>query len=1060
MGKLVENHKQSLYNGVNQQSAEHRLETQVESSVNAYPTVNNGLLKRNPTEKLELSNTITYQEDMFTYEYDRGLSGDNEEKYSVNINDNGLEIIDVVNGSVYKDGSGLSYEGSAEEYLFPFAGLNGYSATTIKDTTFISNKTAIPEMDNFTIGDTEEGTTDDISVYYAAINLIQPVDFTVGGARTSYSPTNQYKKITYDWSTNKSGISYHYGGSTTTIIVDGITIKMTPFNHDKIVRYDYPLNQYGYIDQDAPRIPVYATYTYASWKLDLVNKITAALPAKTYSVFTSNNGLDINIKRTDGNTVAVTFSISMQTLSTGDGYTLSQASTEANYYSGITYSDQIETVYTPPSIYLKQGFIWVKASNPSSAYTYYATVKDVDGNTKSVSTSSTTTDGAATALASAIDADANFSAIAVGSVIEITADSADMESCQTNDSFGGQASFGWAKSVQASGDLPKNLGFEGSLVAVTGSRDNAETTFWLIYKSGRWTESMSNDTKPNILADTMPHILVRNSDDTFTLKAYDGWDSKKVGDDLTNPTPSFVKSDTVASPSIKDIFFFKNRLGFITERTVIMSEVGQYGNFFRTTVATLLDSDRIDTTVDTTKAIQLEYSTYLEDSLMLFSDKAQFKLEGGNILSPKSVQISQTSAYEMNKNVRPIFMNDKVFFCAKRGNYTAVMQYFVDGNGRVSEAMDISSHIESYIPADVTRLSGSSINNMLFLSNRTERDTLYVYKFLDSGKERVQAAWFRWTYNGDIYGAFSLGKNLNILINRNQASAVTDWVLGDGIWDSDKLWVSSGIWYSSPEDLVSTDNFEVQAIHPQDYNGYFVDASELVDDTEDMNHIVSTATSSVVSLATEQKITSDIRIEALTSSTDYGLEVVTNLDTYTSDTNGINIPLNAAEEITSISYTENDVDGQILGGFKASFVDTPDSNVLFNGTFAFELTNWTFTDWDIVYNTKDIGSLIPVDVGLGEWVLKSGGDSLTRGHLAFKTAQINSEAGSSFYLEVNDIARDTTRIIKGEYTVGRKPMIYGNSKNIRLNIKSLDSSGFRINSISLEGNYNKRSTRI
>ncbi len=50
--------------------------------------------------------------------------------------------------------------------------------------------------------------------------------------------------------------------------------------------------------------------------------------------------------------------------------------------------------------------------------------------------------------------------------------------------------------------------------------------------------------------------------------------------------------------------------------------------------------------------------------MIRWSDKAQFKLEGGRVLSPKDVQISQTSAYEINTNVRPLFMNDKVFFCA------------------------------------------------------------------------------------------------------------------------------------------------------------------------------------------------------------------------------------------------------------------------------------------------------------------------------------------------------------------------------------------------------------
>jgi hypothetical protein len=133
---------------------------------------------------------------------------------------------------------------------------------------------------------------------------------------------------------------------------------------------------------------------------------------------------------------------------------------------------------------------------------------------------------------------------------------------------------------------------------------------------------------------------------------------------------------------------------------------------------------------------------------------------------------------------------------------------------------------------------------------------------------------------------------------------------------------------------------------------------------------------------------------------------------------------------------------------------------LYNGNFVFGNINWTYVGWDTIYFQTDDGSLIPVTVDLGEWVLKSGGKALTSGRLSFKTAQISSEAGSSFSLVVDDIVRGTSRKIDSEYTVGRKPMIYGNSKNIRVSIANLDTSGFRINSVSFEGNYNSRSKRI
>jgi len=1092
---LVTNSKDSLYGGVNLQAAEHRLPTQVKESINAHPTVNDGLLKRNPTSKLSLTDTIPYKDNMWVYAYDRGLAGDNEEKYSVHITDEGMFIVDTVNGTVFNElNDGLVFDNDeAKNYLAPFGGSIGYSAVTIKDTTFLLNKNVQPRMlfksyaGDTTVQETKYVKKLNFSPNTSTVidaNLYAPYKFKKfeGHMENSNSPqpwhidTFQQDKIGLEdingniltgvgnslfYHTGFSGVSftiYDIKPATTTITIDGKTASYTP---PVTVEYDdaYETNN----------VRLSSLETFASWMTNIKLRIQEMLPSTDYNVIIDSN-FDISIIRYDGLPIDAIVSITPDTTvfrSLPSNF-ISETETElvpvqADYSDGVTSSISNETVIVTNNTYDFQGFIWVKASNPTSAYSYNVTVTDNSGNTVTHNeTASTTTETAATAIASAINANSNFNAIAVGSIVKITALTDTIASVETSDSYGNQASFGWAKEVGNYTELPKKLGFGESNVYIKGDISSQFKGYWLKYSNGSWGETI----KPNIetvpLDCTMPHILVREFDAVtgdvlFTLKQWDGWVSRAIGDNDSNPLPSFMEDGS----SIKDIFFFKNRLGFITPRNVVMSEVGVYGNFFRTTVTAVLDSDRIDTTVDTTKAIQLEYATYLEDSLILFSDKAQFKLEGGAILSPKSIQVSQTSAYEINKNIRPIFMNDKVFFCARRGDYTAVMQYHIFGDGRISEAVDITAHAEKYIPVDAKTLHGSSINNMLFISTGSSDDTIFVYKYLDSADERIQSAWFKWEYNGHVYNAFSLGKNLNILINRVQASAVSDGVLGSGIWDGSDTWTADGIWIGSPDDLTSSKNFEVQHIHPQDYKGYFVDASEFVEDTTVIENIVKTATSSTLVYNCNVQMINDITISLSNNLISaYVIEVGTSLGaTYTATNGTLTLNRNAAEYVTSVTITINDADGTVFTGFNFSCIGS-NTQLLYNTLFQNGVTDWTFTNWTINYGQKDIGSIIPVYVDLDEWVFKAGNVAQTRGTLKMKTCQINSEVDSDFELEVRDVQRDSIRQVKSRYTVNRKPMVYGDSRNIRLAITNNSEKGFRINSVSLEGNYNSRSRRV
>ena len=73
------------------------------------------------------------------------------------------------------------------------------------------------------------------------------------------------------------------------------------------------------------------------------------------------------------------------------------------------------------------------------------------------------------------------------------------------------------------------------------------------WSEGSWEETVGFNTIQSFDASTMPLTLVNDGVDSFTLQEV-SWDSRAVGDDDTNPMPSFV------GKNINNIGLFKNRL--------------------------------------------------------------------------------------------------------------------------------------------------------------------------------------------------------------------------------------------------------------------------------------------------------------------------------------------------------------------------------------------------------------------------------------------------------------------------------------------------------------------
>ena len=256
-----------------------------------------------------------------------------------------------------------------------------------------------------------------------------------------------------------------------------------------------------------------------------------------------------------------------------------------------------------------------------------------------------------------------------------------------------------------------------------------------------------------------------------------GYASRTAGDDYTNPFPSFTEK------TINDVFFFKNRLGFLTDSNIIFSEADQYFNFFRTTTQQLLDSAPIDVGLSHTKVAILEHALPFQEKLMLFGRQSQFVLRGADVLSPKTVAISPVTEFDISDKIDPIALGNYIYFPFKRNAFEGMYEYFVDNNTEVFDATEITAQVPKLIPADVTHLVGSASENMIVCKSSTDDRTLYVYKYYWQNREKIQSAWMKFTYSSNIRGFDFIDSELYLIMGDGTNLHLEKAIMENGLVD-------------------------------------------------------------------------------------------------------------------------------------------------------------------------------------------------------------------------------------------------------------------------------------
>ena len=307
--------------------------------------------------------------------------------------------------------------------------------------------------------------------------------------------------------------------------------------------------------------------------------------------------------------------------------------------------------------------------------------------------------------------------------------------------------------------------------------------------NGFWQETRDPSKSAGLDGSTMPHELVNTALNNFTFRQFT-WVDREVGDDTTNSHPSFV------GHKIQEAFFHNNRLGFLSNDNVSMSQAAKYFNFYHTSAQIITDADPIDLSASTIRPANLHAIIPTTQGLVLFSKNQQFMLRSADgVLTPASATIAPISNYEVDILVDPVDMGTNINFLSKTPSYTRVFGMITRGQDENPQVLDVGRVVNEWIPHTIDTLIASPQNQFIAMSDQAN-NKVYFYRTYNDGKETLVQSRFNWELPGTVQ---------TIAIDSDDFLAVTK--------QGNQFTLSKVSLSQSPEDAVIVNN-DGQKINP------------------------------------------------------------------------------------------------------------------------------------------------------------------------------------------------------------------------------------------------------
>tara|TARA_R100001443_G_scaffold32561_2_gene46637 strand:+ start:1657 stop:4467 length:2811 start_codon:yes stop_codon:yes gene_type:complete len=311
-------------------------------------------------------------------------------------------------------------------------------------------------------------------------------------------------------------------------------------------------------------------------------------------------------------------------------------------------------------------------------------------------------------------------------------------------------------------DLPTQCK-NGYIVKINNSSDSSEDDYYLKFEGenskdgkGTWVECAGPGIDNGFTASIMPITIQRTAATTFTIDRAT-WKTRDVGDDDTNPYPSFT------GQTITRILFWRNRLVILSGENAICSQPGDFYNFWNETALAVSPTDRIDIACSSSFPSKLVDGIQINNGLLVFSTDQQFLLTtDDSVLTSETARLSSVSTYNYNQKVSPISLGKSIGFLDSSGAYSKFFEGANFSSQGEPDLVNQTTVVPRLLSQDIDQLTNSR-ENSLILFGKSTTDEIIGYKYNNIGNERIQSSWFKWKLINPIRYHFIVGDSYYFL---------------------------------------------------------------------------------------------------------------------------------------------------------------------------------------------------------------------------------------------------------------------------------------------------------
>jgi hypothetical protein len=317
----------------------------------------------------------------------------------------------------------------------------------------------------------------------------------------------------------------------------------------------------------------------------------------------------------------------------------------------------------------------------------------------------------------------------------------------------------------------------------TGGGASAIEDRWVrVTVPGQEGAKFDETTMPHKLVRSVPPVVLDGSSEVaeFTLESID-WTSRFTGTNVTNPAPTLFQQEPTDPPKkLADISFLRNRLVLAAGESVVLSQAGDYFNFYIEDAANVVDSDPIDAGLSTDRVTLIDNLVTFQKTIVIFTKAGvQFELNSPEALTPSTVAVTKTTEFESLVGVHPATMRNQIYFPSTTTAYGILREYFFVENQAAFTSADVTAHVPNLLPTNIKSVVASPNNNTVLVLPR-DGYKLWVYRAWWRGEQKVQSAWA-------LYEFDSTDRIVDVCVLDDDAYLLIELDTGDYVLDSLKL---------------------------------------------------------------------------------------------------------------------------------------------------------------------------------------------------------------------------------------------------------------------------------